>query len=314
MLSFEEFQAVNNRDQLMNAKTKPTTAVKKSEDKKRAASSTAESKNSSSKGWRLSLGELLELHSLQLLLIVLIVIDTFISLAELAVKVHRLDRIYAIPVQALETFSVSITLIFSTEILLIFFAFGFRTFLHLGYMIDLFVVFTQLYLDSIGFGKESRLLNILRSWRAMRLFNAAIAVEREAQEEMLASVQIVQEDLKQLQSDKDSLRAEISREKEAIAAVENMLQNYKEEVDTLNEALKIAAMDIAEVAQEDDFLSSEDEGSLSISQTKGPNSEDGSGMDKSDTLRAVLGDDIRANHEKVKSTFVVHEDGKYEVK
>jgi hypothetical protein len=43
-----------------------------------------------------------------------------------------------------------------------------------------------------------------------------------------------------------------------------MLQSYKEEVDTLNEALKIAAMDIAEVGQADDdddyFLSDDEEG------------------------------------------------------
>jgi hypothetical protein len=39
-----------------------------------------------------------------------------------------------------------------------------------------------------------------------------------------------------------------------------MLQSYKEEVDTLNEALKIAAMDIAEVAEADDDLFSDEEG------------------------------------------------------
>jgi hypothetical protein len=40
-----------------------------------------------------------------------------------------------------------------------------------------------------------------------------------------------------------------------------MLQDYKDEVDTLNEALKIAALDIAEVAQaEDDFFLSDEEG------------------------------------------------------
>jgi hypothetical protein len=51
--------------------------------------------------------------------------------------------------------------------------------------------------------------------------------------------------------------------KEARLSVEDMLQSYKNEVDTLNEALKIAAQDIAEVAEADDdfFLSDEDEGS-----------------------------------------------------
>lgn len=53
------------------------------------------------------------------------------------------------------------------------------------------------------------------------------------------------------------LENELSKEKDARDSIEAMLQNYKDEVDTLNEALKIAAMDIAEVAQADDdyFLS-----------------------------------------------------------
>jgi hypothetical protein len=53
------------------------------------------------------------------------------------------------------------------------------------------------------------------------------------------------------------LENELSKEKDARDSIELMLQNYKDEVDTLNEALKIAAMDIAEVAQADDdyFLS-----------------------------------------------------------
>eukprot|EP01035_Chromulina_nebulosa_P020031 gene20031-26008_t len=46
-------------------------------------------------------------------------------------------------------------------------------------------------------------------------------------------------------------------EKDSRNAIEDMLAGYKEEVDTLNEALKIAAMDIAEAAQTniDDELS-----------------------------------------------------------
>ena len=53
-----------------------------------------------------------------------------------------------------------------------------------------------------------------------------------------------------------------------------MLQTYKDEVDTLNEALKIAAMDIAEVAEaEDEYFISDDEDDddedISISQSQG---------------------------------------------
>ena len=43
-----------------------------------------------------------------------------------------------------------------------------------------------------------------------------------------------------------------------------MLFTYKEEIDTLNEALKIAAMDIAEVAQADDGDFDSEEGTNSV--------------------------------------------------
>ena len=55
------------------------------------------------------------------------------------------------------------------------------------------------------------------------------------------------------------LGLELEREKESKRAVEEMLQNYKEEVETLNEALKIAAQDIAEAAQDVEIVSEEGE-------------------------------------------------------
>jgi len=48
------------------------------------------------------------------------------------------------------------------------------------------------------------------------------------------------------------LENDLRKEHESLSAVETMLGNYKEEVFTLNEALKIAALDIAEIAQGED--------------------------------------------------------------
>jgi hypothetical protein len=108
-----------------------------------------------------------------------------------------------------------------------------------------------------------------------------------------------------------------------------MLQNYKEEVDTLNEALKIAAMDIAEVAEaEDDFFSSdeEDEGSEVRTAAGDKFAEDGEGS----SVGGAVGTERDANKNKdelyrlamsgtektsqKKSTFVVHDDGTFESK
>ena len=116
-----------------------------------------------------------------------------------------------------------------------------------------------MYMEQQGYGKLTRLLNVFRFWCMLRLLNSMISSEKEAHEKTTMLLESSDLEVKTLQMEASSLRAEILREKEARDAIEDMLQNYKEEVDTLNEALKIAAMDIAEVAQtEDDFALSEE--------------------------------------------------------
>ena len=95
-----------------------------------------------------------------------------------------------------------------------------------------------------------------------------------------------------------------------------MLQNYKEEVDTLNEALKIAAMDIAEVAEaEEDFLSDDDDeasGSVSYNQEKPLGTERDADRNKDELYKLARGDNFNAPQKY--STFVVHSDGTFEHK
>ena len=61
----------------------------------------------------------------------------------------------------------------------------------------------------------------------------------------------------QHQADKARVEDLLKREIEAKKRVELMLRSYKDEVETLNEALKIAALDIAEAAGSE--MGSEDE-------------------------------------------------------
>ena len=114
---------------------------------------------------------------------------------------------------------------------------------------------------------------------------------------------------------------------EARSAVEEMLQNYKEEVDTLNEALKIAAMDIAEVAEaEDDFFDSdeeEEEVRTATGERFGREEEGGStgggigeerdsDKNKEELYRLAMSGTAASSQKK--STFVVHYDGTFESK
>eukprot|EP01034_Spumella_vulgaris_P026653 gene26653-33265_t len=145
---------------------------------------------------------------------------------------------------------------------------------------------------------------------------------------------------------------ELTKESEARRSVEEMLQSYKEEVDTLNEALKIAAMDIAEVAQTDgvdddlDYLDDDDDDEEEDQRSQGPtgsvssgsasrrsagyedavSSKYGRGGNKSAIMRAVMDDNLRrvsatggAPQQQASSSstagrgaFVVHENGTFE--
>lgn len=104
--------------------------------------------------------------------------------------------------------------------------------------------------------------------------------------------------------------------------MEEMLQNYKEEVDTLNEALKIAAMDIAEVAEaEDDFFSSDEDetaggpdeaGFHGKNEVGGLGSERDSKKNKDELYRLAVGGSGVGNQKK--STIVIRDDGTFEHK
>jgi hypothetical protein len=117
-----------------------------------------------------------------------------------------------------------------------------------------------------------------------------------------------------------------------------MLQSYKEEVDTLNEALKIAAMDIAEVAEaDDDFFSDEEEEEAGEGDAATAASSSVVASTAASSGRDRMAEELRANPERNPSrnreelyrlatsdaskaavqkpaTFVVHPDGTFEYK
>merc|ERR1711907_398623 len=99
-----------------------------------------------------------------------------------------------------------------------------------------------------------------------------------------------------------NVEEDLKREKEARTSVEAMLADYKEEVDTLNEALKIAARDIAEVGEADDDLF------LTDDELDGA---DGSGG--GDAESKVSGTSLKSKSSSQEPvTFVVNSDGTFD--
>lgn len=364
MLTFDEFRAVNNREKARAAEkkgegsTKPTAKAsaagkRPAQNATPAATKTKKQTTDSPKrsfigGVFDSIGDFLEVQQMQALYVILIVLDTFVSLAEMYLSCAAnfstdepaVNR--KVMVRLLTSFSAFTLLFFTAEIVAVVVIFGRSMLTHWGYLMDLVTTSCQIYLEQHGHGKIARMLNILRFWRMVRLLNAMVSTEKEAHNKTITLLDATEVELKRLQIETASLRTEIVREKEARDAIEDMLQNYKDEVDTLNEALKIAAMDIAEVAQtEDDFALSEEgdeeDEEDENSDIRGAPGADSEGFvdaassrfskaaNKGAVMRAVMDDAngsvysrgstlTAASHNYGASTFLVHEDGTFEQK
>jgi hypothetical protein len=240
-------------------------------------------------------------------------------------------------VRLLSSFSTFTTFFFAAEIVAVVLVFGRAMMGHWGYLLDILTTAAQIYLEQKQLGQVSRLLNIFRFWRMARLMNAMVSTEKDAHDRTALLLEKSEVEVKKLQLETTSLRTEIVREKEARDAIEDMLQNYKEEVDTLNEALKIAAMDIAEVAQtEDDMgMSDENDSQDELSEADGGRDDEGfvdaaaskysRAGNKGAVMRAVMEDGSvhsrgstltagSSSHNYGTSTFLVHEDGTFEQK
>ena len=222
-------------------------------------------------------------------------------------------------------------LFFALEMLTVLLVFNVAVMGHIGYMMDCIVVSAQLYTELSGSGIESRLLSLLRFWRLARLVGSLVAIEKESHEKTKALMADKEGVSRQLVGEIKRSSEELEKEKEARKAVDEMLASYKEEVDMLNEALKIAAMDIAEVAEaDDDLLLSDDESELLGGDRTGGGDENdfvdasGSAYDKARNREALMREArrdaynpqaaaLRRAKESGNATFHIHEDGTFDM-
>lgn len=264
MLNFDEFKAANAREKSqvrMEEELKSASKPRKSS----KPSTIPPEKMSPLKESRSTLGEFLEMPQLQAFVVVMIILDSYVSFAELFVQqiqfsesntnfIRLLANYQHIVHPIMRSFTGFALSFFCVEMLSIMLVFRLSIVGHFGYVCDIFIITFQLYLELSGFGKETRLLNIFRLWRLARLFNSLVNIEKDLHAQSKAHIAALDDDLLETQRQISGLKGDLIKEKEAKDAVESMLQGFKDEVDTLNEALKIAAMDIAEVAQADDDL------------------------------------------------------------
>jgi hypothetical protein len=271
-LTFDEFRSFQERER-QRKRDEDDVKTSKSSSKSSKAAALDDNANKSSGG----IGEFLELPQVQTFVAIMLVLDTFSALCQalLSLQIANADRsgggvaemsaLFGLvapttALTALNTFSGFTLVFFSFEVGAILALFGITNVSgHWGYVLDAALVGTQLYGELSGYSLEARLLNMLRFWRIARLMVYMVNTEKAAHEATQDALQDREADIRKFKGDIARAQVELAKEKEARTAVDEMLNQYKEDLDTMNEALKIAAMDIVEVAEADDDLLSDEE-------------------------------------------------------
>lgn len=255
MASFEEFHATQNRERAKKHPSSDNTSINDTTDVQLT---------STRFGWRSHIvGKSLETYQVQFAVSVLIYLDVIISLTVLSMDdryvetngnieetVYRGESILSRLMLSFQSFTL---FCFILEIGALFYAFRFSMLSHCGYCLDIVIVSIIAHEEMYNIHNfPSRLLGLLRIWRVARITTTSLDQVQASHDETKSVLQNAEGCIEQLRAKseqlKESCRAEIDLRKQ----VEKMLEGFKDEVDTLKEALQIAALDVAGEA-EDDF-------------------------------------------------------------
>ncbi|TYZ68567.1 hypothetical protein PybrP1_006094 [[Pythium] brassicae (nom. inval.)] len=156
----------------------------------------------------------------------------------LAAPIATAPRALMLLLEALTGFTLVASLL---ELVVLLAAFRSRFFAHAGYALDAGVVVIALVYELLTQSKALRLLGVLRVWRVFRLVNTLIERERQAHDVTRDELEKEQLKVLQLGAEKVAAQESLRREYESRSGLEKLLQGYKDEVETLKEALQIAA-------------------------------------------------------------------------
>lgn len=294
--SFEEFQAVQqrkrNRDPLSHEK--PAS--------KETAQPPVVTKSSRPRAF-------IEQNEVQWLVIVLLALDSFLSFSYVILKAQpdaKLVPLIPTLLSLIEALGIFSTAVFVLELFMLLLLFRINYLLHFGYSIDTVVVCIQSFSLWHPYSAETKVLNVFRLWRFLRLFRTSLEEERNQRRVAVDEAEMIRSQARLAEVNVSRLNLELEKERESKRAVEDMLQNYKEEVETLNEALKIAAQDIAEAAQDVDVVS-DDEG-LDVHERQDPHESKSVSSKSNSSLN-------RYDHPPQRLVaFQINEDGSFEPK
>lgn len=244
-LDFEQFHALRNRRRnKANVESANASVADEEKDDASAAAAQPEQRVKLSD----TVGDFVEMHEVQLVVILLIVADVVAVVLELFIDLGALGQSAAVTQLSslLDAFTGFTIFFFLIELGLNFFAFGEAALLHVGYALDSAVVLASLYWEVNMQSKTLRLLGCVRVWRAVRLVNAMVGASEAEREKVEAQLGQTRVALAEMQVEKERAEQALRRELEAKRAVEKQVQGYKDMNETLHEALSIAAHNAAE--------------------------------------------------------------------
>ena len=155
-------------------------------------------------------------------------------------------------VRMIDSFTNFTLFYFVIEIVALLFAFQMSFFTHIGYCIDLITITACVYSDMNDGSHILRLLSFLRAWRLARFVSKTIDIESLAHGETKSELIQAATKVKNLNDRLQIAENKIKSEKDLKKQVEKMMLGYKDEVETLGEALQIAAREIAEISQKNE--------------------------------------------------------------
>ncbi|DAZ97149.1 TPA: hypothetical protein N0F65_004763 [Lagenidium giganteum] len=206
------------------------------------------------------MAELLETIRVQLVIIMAIAMDVVFAAAELylqnQLELARYQSVRvgedSVPVQTMRMALRVInsctgftTMFFLLELIVLACAFRLQFIRHIGYVLDLILVSSSWIHELSTQSKLLRLLGLLRLWRVFRLVHSLVERERREHDVTRQLLENEKKVVMNLRVEKDAAQQTLGKEYESRAALEVLLQGYKDEIDTMKEALSIAAQAVA---------------------------------------------------------------------
>ncbi|ETV91698.1 hypothetical protein H310_13767 [Aphanomyces invadans] len=224
-----------------------------------------------------AIGAFIEWRETQIVMISLVVLDVAAAATGLVLDLLTQTGVIVPPLlgQLLQSFGGFTLFVFLIELTALVWVFQLAFFTHVGYSIDFLVVLMSLSWELSRQSKGLRLLGVLRLWRVFRLVNTYLNDERSRHAATADLLDIEKRAVEAAALKVQVLNDALEKEYQAKATLNLALQEYKDEVDTLKEALTIAAMSITrhgveEVEHDNDEVAddSEDNGDVSLRQPR----------------------------------------------